>query len=96
MEVVILSWIGIASVWVFAMMGYDKSQARKKSQRIPEKTLWLAAVLGGGIGAYVGMMYFRHKTKHLQFRVGFFLLALLTAVLILWLMGFSLPGTREF
>lgn len=96
MNTLLLVWIGLATVWAFAMMGYDKSQARKKGQRVPEKTLWLAAVVGGGIGAYIGMMYFRHKTKHLQFRIGFFLLALLTAAFVLWLMGFAFPGTRKF
>ncbi|MFC4409826.1 DUF1294 domain-containing protein [Chungangia koreensis] len=96
MELVLLVWIGIATIWTFTMMGYDKSQARKKGQRVPEKTLWTAALLGGGIGAYLGMMYFRHKTKHVQFRIGFFVLALLTVAVVLWLMDFSLPGTKEF
>ena len=51
------------SVWAFTAMGYDKRQAKKKGQRIPEKNLWFLAILGGGIGAYFGMQMFRHKTQ---------------------------------
>ena len=43
----------------------------------------LAAVLYGTIG----MFLFRHKTKHVAFRVGFPLLALIQAALCIWYMG---------
>ena len=59
------------SVWAFITMGYDKRQAKRKGQRIPEKNLWTLALLGGGIGAYFGMQTFRHKTRHTSFRIGF-------------------------
>lgn len=54
----------------FLLMGLDKSKARRNRWRIPEKTLFLSAILGGSIGAILGMQVFRHKTKHASFRIG--------------------------
>ena len=92
MQIVVLSWIGVMSLWAFAAMGYDKRQAKRKGQRIPEKNLWALALLGGGIGAYFGMQTFRHKTRHTSFRIGFLVLALAYGVLILYLLGVTIPG----
>ena len=54
----------------FLLMGLDKSKARRNRWRIPEKTLFLSAILGGSIGAILGMQVFRHKTKRASFRIG--------------------------
>ena len=54
----------------FALFGLDKRKARRGEWRIPERRLFLAAVLGGSLGAWIGMYVFRHKTKHWKFRVG--------------------------
>lgn len=51
-------------------MGIDKQKARKHRWRIPEKTLFLIAALGGSAGSILGMLLFRHKTRHLSFRLG--------------------------
>ena len=69
----------------FALMGIDKSRARRRAWRIPEKALFLAAAAGGSIGAIAGMFAFRHKTKHLRFVLGLPLILLLhlTAALLL-------------
>lgn len=48
-------------------MLYDKQSARKSKRRIPEKTLFTFAFLGGSAGVFVGMLFFRHKTKHATF-----------------------------
>ncbi len=92
MQTTILGWIAIMSVWAFITMGYDKRQAKRKGQRIPEKNLWTLALLGGGIGAYFGMQIFRHKTRHTSFRIGFLLLAIAYGIGILYLLGVTLPG----
>ena len=65
----------------FALMGVDKKKAQAKAWRIPEKTLFLSAILGGSIGAIVGMQVFRHKTKHWYFKYG------MPAILILQLLA---------
>ena len=54
----------------FLLMGLDKAKARRNQWRISEKTLFLSAILGGSIGAILGMQVFRHKTKHASFRIG--------------------------
>lgn len=43
---------------------------RPEKRRIPEKTLFVIAALGGSIGAMLGMLAFRHKTRHWYFTVG--------------------------
>ena len=57
----------IINLAAFIFYGADKRKAVRGDWRIPEKTLLLLALAGGGIGAFLGMQIFRHKTKHLQF-----------------------------
>ena len=59
-------WIAFA-VWnaaVFVLYGADKKKAARGEWRISERTLLLAAFFFGGAGAFLGMLAFRHKTKH--------------------------------
>ena len=63
----------ILTIWnliVFSMYGIDKSKSKRNKQRISEKTLFIIAALMGGTGALLGMYIFRHKTKHLKFKIG--------------------------
>ena len=54
----------------FLLMLIDKRKAIRHRWRIPEKTLFLIAAIGGSVGSIMGMYTFRHKTKHLQFTLG--------------------------
>ena len=54
----------------FIMYGIDKYKAKKAKWRIPEATLLLLAVLGGSIGAWMGMKIWHHKTMHKKFKYG--------------------------
>ena len=54
----------------FIMYGIDKYKAKKAKWRISEATLLLLAVLGGSIGAWMGMKVWRHKTMHKKFKYG--------------------------
>ncbi|WP_455660768.1 DUF1294 domain-containing protein [Pradoshia sp.] len=72
-------YIVLMSVVLLVMMKNDKERARRNQYRISEKTLWITALLGGAVGGVLGMQLFRHKTKHLSFRFGFPLLAVLDA-----------------
>lgn len=67
---IIFIYLEIVNLAAFALMGIDKRRAVKKRRRIPEATLILSAVLGGGIGALAGMYLFRHKTRKKKFTVG--------------------------
>lgn len=73
------------NVLSFALMGIDKAKARRNAWRIPEKVLFLAAILGGSVGALVGMALFRHKTKHVSFVIGLPVILLLQLIAALWL-----------
>jgi len=57
------------NITVFILYGKDKQKALDRKRRISEKTLLLSAFFMGGIGALFGMWYFRHKTKHWEFKV---------------------------
>lgn len=70
----------------FALMGIDKSRARRHAWRIPEKTLFLSAAFGGSVGAILGMQVFRHKTKHWYFVVGMPLILILQLALAWYLL----------
>ncbi len=54
----------------FALMCIDKYKAKQNLWRIPEKTLFAVALLGGSLGCLCGMYTVRHKTKHLTFVIG--------------------------
>ena len=76
------------NVWAFALMGFDKRRAKQRgARRIRERTLFLSALLGGGVGAFLGMWGFRHKTRHWYFVVGIPLILLAEAVLGIWISG---------
>ena len=81
----LLALLAVMSVILFVLMGLDKGKARAGARRVPEKTLFLLALLGGAIGGTAGMFFFRHKTKHWYFRLGFPLLAAAQLALCAWL-----------
>lgn len=54
----------------FFLFGADKRRAMKGKWRVPERTLFAWAVLGGAWGAWAGMRVFRHKTRKPAFRYG--------------------------
>lgn len=68
------SWLAAAVLlWnalAFLTMGWDKRRARNHGWRVPEKTLFFMAFTLAGPGILLGMAVFRHKTKHLSFRLG--------------------------
>lgn len=83
-----VGYLVLVNIWAFALMGFDKYRAKKKgARRIRERTLFLSALLGGGLGAFLGMWVFRHKTKHWYFVAGIPLIALAEAALGIWLYG---------
>lgn len=57
------------NIVAFSMMGIDKRKAVRNQRRISERALLLSAFFFGGIGSLTGMFVFRHKTRHLKFRI---------------------------
>lgn len=68
----------------FLLMLADKQKARKKKWRIPEATLMGVAAMGGSLGSLMGMLTFRHKTKHTKFTVGVPFLLTVHGMILLW------------
>lgn len=81
----ILIYTAIMSLIAFAAFGLDKYKAKTNRWRISEKTLFLLALLGGGVGAYLGMKVFHHKTRHKQFAIGLPLIMIVQLGLIAFL-----------
>ncbi len=75
---------GINAV-TFIVYGIDKYKAKKAKWRIPEATLLLLAVLGGSIGAWMGMKVWHHKTMHKKFKYGIPAILLIQIALMAYL-----------
>ncbi len=87
---IFLALLTVVNLVAFCLMALDKHRARRRAagaavRRIPEKTLFAAALLFGAPGGTLGMFCFRHKTRHWYFCIGFPLLAVLQAVALYWL-----------
>ena len=70
------------NVVTFVVYGIDKWKAKQGSWRISEATLLLLAVIGGSIGALLGMQVWHHKTMHKKFKYGLPLILLAQIALI--------------
>lgn len=81
MRIAILIWFVFINVVAYIVMSDDKRRARQRKERIPEKTLFLLAAIGGALGVLLAMNTKRHKTKHASFRIGIPMLLLLNAIL---------------
>ena len=84
--ILLVLYLGMSLV-LFFVMGHDKALSKTHKRRVPEATLFTLALLGGGLGGVLGMQIFRHKTKHMQFVVGFPLIFLLQwgLLILFWL-----------
>ncbi len=87
LELIILVYLIIINILAFLLYGIDKRKAVRKKWRIPESWLIMLAVIGGPLGAFLGMQVFHHKTKKMKFcvTVPFFLLIWITIVVFLFL-----------
>lgn len=79
----LLCYLLIINLTAFFMMGIDKHKSKKEGRRrIPEKNFFITALLGGSIGAILGMRAFRHKTKHWYFVWGIPIILILQIALV--------------
>ena len=63
----IVGYLVLVNVWAFGLMWFDKRRAKQRGRRIRERTLFISALAGGSLGAFLGMQIFRHKTQHWYF-----------------------------
>ena len=80
-SIIIAAYLLLVNLLAFVMYGIDKKRAMQKKFRIPESTLLWMARLGGGVGSWLGIKLFRHKTKHARFRI------LVPLWMLIWLVG---------
>ncbi|ADL34550.1 hypothetical protein bpr_I1815 [Butyrivibrio proteoclasticus B316] len=92
--VLIIGYLILTNIIGFALMGIDKRRARKNAFRIPEATLFSIAIIGGSLGSILGMLIFRHKTRHWYFMLGLPLILLIQILLVAVL--FWLPISFSF
>ena len=79
-------WLLAVNLVTFLVFGIDKWKAKRKAtresvRRVPEKTFFLLSVIGGSVGALLGMKAFHHKTLHRSFRIGIPLILVLQVLL---------------
>lgn len=87
----ILIYFAVISVITAIVTFYDKKAAKKRPEhRIPEKVLFLLAILGGSLAEYLTMLKIRHKTKHKRFMIG------LPIIILLQVIGVWLILIQEF
>ena len=67
---IIIIYLAVINVATFFTYGIDKLKARKNKWRVREASLLLLAVLGGSIGALLGMKVWHHKTMHKKYKYG--------------------------
>ena len=68
--IIVLLYFAVVNIIAFFMYGIDKRKAKRTKWRIPEATLLGVAVIGGSIGAWLGMKVWHHKTMHNKFKYG--------------------------
>ncbi|WP_302199764.1 DUF1294 domain-containing protein [uncultured Gemmiger sp.] len=82
-----LLYLTLTNLVAFCLMAADKRRAQKRRWRIPEHTLFAAALAGGSLGAWLGMYVWHHKTKHWYFVLGMPLILIAQIALAFWLGG---------
>ena len=86
----IVIYLVVINVMTFLTFGVDKWKAKKSKWRIREAALLTLALIGGSVGAWLGMKVWHHKTLHKKFRYGIpaiFILQLIVAGVLLFKFG---------
>lgn len=83
-NLLILSLIVLLNLITFIVYGIDKLKARKNKWRKPDSTLMLLAIIGGSIGALLGIKVWHHKTLHRKFRYGIPMIILAQTALVIY------------
>ena len=85
MSVYILYYLIAINVITFLTYGIDKLKAKKGKWRIPESTLLILAIIGGSIGAWLGIKVWHHKTLHKKFKYGIPLIVIAQIAIVFYI-----------
>jgi len=72
------AWLIAINLVAFLLFVYDKAIAGSNTTRVPELILWLTALFGGWIGGGLAMVWRHHKTKKIEFLIGFVICTVLS------------------
>ena len=78
----LLAWLAAVNLVTFFYYGFDKWRAKNGGRRVPEASLHGLSLVGGSLGAFAGMKWFRHKTIKGRFRILFWGIILLQGAII--------------
>ena len=67
----LLAYLVLVNVIACAVFLIDKRQARRGLHRLSERSLLLLCLLGGSVGAFLGMQIMQHKTHKRWFQMQF-------------------------
>ena len=84
-HLIIIYYLLVINAVAFFVYGIDKLKARKGWWRMSESTLLLLALVGGSVGAWLGMKAWHHKTMHRKFQYGLPVIFLLQLALAVYL-----------
>lgn len=76
----------VLSLITYLAYDWDKSSARRKVRRTPEKTLLLLGLIGGWPGGLLAQRTLRHKSSKQSFQVQFWITVLLNCAALAWLL----------
>ncbi len=81
----ILTYFALISLMTAVVTAADKLSAKRNKRRVPEKVLFLLAILGGSFSEYLTMRIIRHKTLHKRFMIGLPVIMFLQLALVFML-----------
>jgi uncharacterized membrane protein YsdA (DUF1294 family) len=88
LQQILIGLLFVLNLFSFFAMAYDKRKStRQNAERTPEGLLFFMATVFGGVGVFLGMQVFRHKTKKWYFQIGIPLLVLQNIVTIYFILG---------
>ena len=89
--IIAVAYLLIINLLAYILYGIDKRRARRGKYRISESTLLWMARIGGGVGSWLGIKKFHHKTKHKRFIIAVPLWTiLLLAGIVYWVIRFCI------
>ncbi|HAW94983.1 MAG TPA: DUF1294 domain-containing protein [Phycisphaerales bacterium] len=86
------SWYALAGLWAFVSFACDKRAARKHRRRTPERHLHLLELLGGFPGAWLAILFLRHKSSNPSFLLISVLTSATNIVLVAGLLCLMMPS----
>jgi len=84
---IVLVYLAAITVVTFLVYGIDKWKSQHKRWRIPESVLLGLAAIGGSVGAWLGMLVWRHKTQHKKFKYGVPAILVVQVAVVVWFLS---------